>query len=808
MSTGYMLGRPSLLLSRKASSVFACRQSPATRNYMSILARRWGVSAWVTRGPAWGLSEGRCLVPDVRTTVIFPSRSPRVRTLSSYSRDETIAETEDYESGKDTEEADPSAGRIKLNRRDPLFDKVNLVIDIPIGTLHSLDISFTCVDLMVDCCKLQTLEGMKYARDMLDRILAEKKHVNKEILTEGRQPLVIPAKSFEKFLYGWATMAKHVEVAVPRMKEVIELMAQEDEYDKQVRSSMSSHLDEVVPIDKKLSCQPTVYTFNVILRGLAEASRRSPDLAFEAESLLDAMVDHHATRGWHTKPNTRSFTHVMTAFANSQGMFAGSRAEQLLERMKDMHEVEKEKYAVEFGSPYDMMDPKRNIIQIVTPDRFVYSAVISAHANSGALESAEKAHSLLLELVERKGSHVRPDAALFTSAINAWANAASTRKSGKGRYEAAEHAEELLLMMIDMAEHEHANRKVSPEWASDDEEWDEEETEEKDHKRISVSPNIISFNSVLNAWAKSDTREAAPRAEALLQKMLEASMTDDAAVRPDCVSFNSVLNAWARYSSHDAEAPQKAEDLLNLMYDLYHSGRLDENAKPDTTSYTSVINAWAKGGADHEKAANARRLLDAMLHKFEAGEHNVKPNVTSFTSVLNAAAHSPPSSLSVGGVSEEDGFTDTSGSADPYTIALQTYEELWNDYFDLKVKPDHFAFAAMLSVVGRHTEVTSAERRQMVERIFDDACASGQVSTLVVKAVEDACPSIDLLERLMGSRKLARHMKSINELPRDWTRKIGGTKRFRLMDFTKRQGRSDGRKPRGKRPRQTKTKEK
>lgn len=176
-----------------------------------------------------------------------------------------------------------------------------------------------------------------------------------------------------------------------------------------------------------------------------------------------------------------------------------------------------------------------------------------------------------------------------------------------------------------------------------------------------------------------------------------------------------------------------------------------------------------------------------MLYKYDAGEDDMKPNVISFTAVLNAVANCQP----VHQHAEEDTATDgeafhtdteATGRGGPYEIALATYDELWNDVHGLKIKPDHFTFATMLQVVNVHTDKASAERRQFVERIFDDACAGGQVSSLVVRAVREACPTPDLLSRMFGSKKLANSLKNVDQLDKDWTRNVGREKRFRLVD--------------------------
>lgn len=60
-----------------------------------------------------------------------------------------------------------------------------------------------------------------------------------------------------------------------------------------------------------------------------------------------------------------------------------------------------------------------------------------------------------------------------------------------------------------------------------------------------LHPDTISFNIMLDALAYSRDYQAPSKAEALLERMNELSKTG-ANCKPDIVSFNSVLNAWSR----------------------------------------------------------------------------------------------------------------------------------------------------------------------------------------------------------------------------------------------------------------------
>ena len=124
--------------------------------------------------------------------------------------------------------------------------------------------------------------------------------------------------------------------------------------------------------------------------------------------------------------------------------------------------------------------------------------------------------------------------------------------------------------------------------------------------------------------------------------------------------------------------------------------------------------------------------------------------------------------------SAEKPFDDDS----PYSIAMRTYHEMKVDAHGVGVQPDHITYSTMIKVVASHTSESSTERRSMLETMFDDACASGRVSSAVIRELRAACPTVDLLERLLRSRKWATSKKSIfNELPKRWTKNINEDQR-------------------------------
>ena len=128
-----------------------------------------------------------------------------------------------------------------------------------------------------------------------------------------------------------------------------------------------------------------------------------------------------------------------------------------------------------------------------------------------------------------------------------------------------------------------------------------------------IRPDIISYNAVINAWAKSRERNAARRAEAILRHMDRIHEDGSSDVAPDVTSYTSVINAWAR--SGDPDSADRAMSILRRMEEISSSGGAggeegegegmggrgtNPGARPNVLTYNAVCDCLAKsagGGA-------------------------------------------------------------------------------------------------------------------------------------------------------------------------------------------------------------------
>jgi pentatricopeptide repeat protein len=177
-----------------------------------------------------------------------------------------------------------------------------------------------------------------------------------------------------------------------------------------------------------------------------------------------------------------------------------------------------------------------------------------------------------------------------------------------------------------------------------------------------VSPNVVSYTTVLHAWSKRARKDPeapdrahkilrtiskmansrsfaaviqayaqqgrAEEAEALLYHMLEDSCDSP---QPDAFVFGAVLHAWSKTTKcPPIEAAKRAEKLLMLMHDLHRSKRLRD--PPNVVCFSNVLQCWSRIPG-LEGAERAHAILETMT------SYGAHPNIFSINIVMNAWAN-------------------------------------------------------------------------------------------------------------------------------------------------------------------------
>jgi pentatricopeptide repeat protein len=221
------------------------------------------------------------------------------------------------------------------------------------------------------------------------------------------------------------------------------------------------------------------------------------------------------------------------------------------------------------------------------PTAVTFGTVIHALTKSNSAALAEKAENLLRrmqQLHQEEGwSSVEPNAVVYTSVIQAWANA--------GR---ADRAEALLQEMY---------------------------REAMLNGKEAVQPNTRTFNAVLLAWSKSLDPDRVASAEVLLHKMMDrnSNSSSSMSIAPDLVSFHLLLTTIASAArsrgggrNHPDELWVKAEYWMEQLFLLKNS------LSPSTYTYKTLFRILASRDHVPDKAERARFWLN------QCGDDNVR----------------------------------------------------------------------------------------------------------------------------------------------------------------------------------------
>lgn len=248
----------------------------------------------------------------------------------------------------------------------------------------------------------------------------------------------------------------------------------------------------------------------------------------------------------------------------------------------------------------------------------------------------------------------------------------------------------------------------------------EEETEKEQSSSAStkkssniIIPNTISFTNVITAWARCTRKDSAKRAQSLLDQMLslytQRNSTDEGSrnnnwehVKPNKISYNSVITAWAR--SNERGSARKAEDLLRNMYEFYNNeSGLDISCKPDSRSFNAVINAVARS-RDKNCADRAKFLLDEMGRLYDEGDTDLLPDALTFGAIINAYANSLEA-----------------GSSDKAAQLLMHMESLYQLGFE-NAKPTTFVYNACMNAFAKDPLICvrgGFSRAEKAEQLLD-----------------------------------------------------------------------------------------
>ena len=119
-------------------------------------------------------------------------------------------------------------------------------------------------------------------------------------------------------------------------------------------------------------------------------------------------------------------------------------------------------------------------------------------------------------------------------------------------------------------------------------------------------PNRTCFNALLHAYAIKGGKDAGEKAEQTIRWMGQLHDVDGFDTNPDEISYNTVIDAFAKSKSPDA--PIRAERILKELLWMHEQGLFDV---PSEEAFTSTMNAWSSSRRD-DAPARVEALIDLM----------------------------------------------------------------------------------------------------------------------------------------------------------------------------------------------------
>ena len=408
-------------------------------------------------------------------------------------------------------------------------------------------------------------------------------------------------------------------------------------------------------INKNLTAEPNTSVFNTVLStwfaaqkihyatstsitssyGKSEYSKTT-DYAEKAEAILRRMQKHDESGDLaHAAPNSASYHAVLNCWASSRAKDAGKRSLSILQEMQEASKKVGE-----------------NWVNTAT-----IGAILQAFAGTGDTENAERvAAEFHRKYFEEGDLAAKPSMRNLTILLNAHAKSSNKRK-------APELAEAILKEMHKLY---------------DDDIIDEE-------------PSVVSYTTVIECHAKSETVEGAQRAEALLMEMERRARNGEKRLRPTTISYRYVIRAFASVGD-----VQKAEEILDRMFED-HNVKGNKGAVPTTKIMNLVLFAIANSKSP-DSLKRAVSFLKRMEQLSETGKIEGKPDVVSYTLALKSFLNSKD--------------PDAGKQAERFIDEMEEKVALG----DVSVVPNTMTYGTAIQVYGRMGKPAEAEA--LLERMY------------------------------------------------------------------------------------------
>jgi pentatricopeptide repeat protein len=409
--------------------------------------------------------------------------------------------------------------------------------------------------------------------------------------------------------------------------------------------------------------------------------------------LMDAEARYVDTKDEEMHPCSDWYNHVLGAWSRSDDVqTAAERTREILRGMETYAD------ANSGAGRKGNNDTRRRYL--ASPDTVTYNIGMNclSNANTGC-EGAMEVESIFRILDERyrrtRDPGIRPDEVTYGVVLHALARAGM-----------AHEAEGILDILED--ESQRGSRELN------------------NNDAAAVVPSLTIYNTVLNAWANSHSRDAPARAESLIERMRILSSTGrNPNAEPDSISLSSVISCHAR--SKTRRGAERGERLLNEAIDMYTKG--NSRVKPDSIMYNCAIMGWTNvSGIENEQQGIPRHDLpperaEALLRRMKAS--NLDMGAQTFNHILDCWAKSEIKGCAERAVKllremPKYGVKPDDFSYNTLLHALSKESDQWVDYAenilqemkDMKIVINKVTYHGLMNVFGKSRSKDGAKKAE------------------------------------------------------------------------------------------------
>ena len=406
--------------------------------------------------------------------------------------------------------------------------------------------------------------------------------------------------------------------------------------------------------EDKPHLMPDLYSYNTVLDAWAKSDL--PGRGDRAHEILTTLLRKHRSGELDWAPDERSFsavilalardgrsiekieklwsealargfgsdayihTALLDAIANSDSPGSAEKASEILEKLEHEGLASDVAYNTVLkawkaeGSEKALAQAEKLFEKMSTAgaaDMFSYCTLIAMHANRANVKSAERAEALLLDM----------DKAMLLPNVE-------TLNAGKFPYTKCLGSIGLLLQKSITGLVMNAWTKCGMVNRAERILKDMEESYYGRRAGDATAPNVVSYSTIMNGWAKSGSRHAVEKTKETFERMKAMRNSGNTDAQPNLFSYVTMIGSITK--SKETGSAEKAEKALYSMYHEYKAGAIA--TPPNARLVTSVIDNWQKSAAP-DAGERAESLLNWLLEVYQEEQHkSMEPDEYTFNS--------------------------------------------------------------------------------------------------------------------------------------------------------------------------------